>query len=381
MPEAAAGVVSAGDAARAGASVFSGPSSGLVVTGPRPLVPGGSGTGQLKALSRVLEDAPPGTVALGAVPFDPSQPGALRLGPALRTHGPVNLGGGPRVRPALVAGSRPVPGPAGYADAVRTTLARIAAGDAQKVVLARSLELTALDDWSVPDLLTSLARRNPAATVLAVPVDDPARPGGRWLVGASPELLLRRRGPSVLLRPLAGSTPRSPDPREDARRSEALLDSEKDRREHAYVVDAIVEALKPFCRKVNAPEPELLSTPAVWHLATRITALLSDGETTSADLVAALHPTPAVGGSPRAAAMRVIADVEGVDRGCYAGAVGWQDAEGDGEWVVAVRCAEARGRTLRIFGGAGIVAGSDPRAEVAETGAKMRTVLDAACPR
>ena len=374
-------VVSAGDAVRAGGSLFSGPTAGLVVTGPRPLVPGGSGTGQLGAVARALAEAPPGTVALGAVPFDPSQPGALRLGPALRTHGPVNLGGGPRIRPALVAGSRPVPGPAGYADAVRATLARIAAGEAQKVVLARSLELTALDDWSVPDLLTTLARRNPAATVLAVPVDDPAEAGGRWLVGASPELLLRRRGPSVLLRPLAGSTPRSPDPREDARRAQALLESEKDRREHAFVVDAIVEALKPFCRTVNAPEPELLSTPAVWHLATRVTALLSDGATTSADLVAALHPTPAVGGSPRDAALRVIADVEGVDRGCYAGAVGWQDADGDGEWVVAVRCAEVRGRALRIFGGAGIVAGSDPQAEVTETGAKMRTVLDAACPR
>ena len=165
------------------------------------------------------------------------------------------------------------------------------------------------------------------------------------------------------------------------RRADQLMASDKDRREHAFVVDAIVEALAPFCRTITTPEPELMATPAVWHLATRITALLTDTDTTSVDLVAALHPTPAVGGSPRAAAIRVIDEVEGLDRGCYAGAVGWQDVHGDGEWVVAVRCAEVSGRGLRIFAGAGIVAGSDPDLEVAETAAKMRTVLDSAIPR
>lgn len=180
---------------------------------------------------------------------------------------------------------------------------------------------------------------------------------------------------------MAGSIPRSPEPDEDIRRSDALLTSDKDRREHRFVVDAVVEALSPFCRTITAPEPELVATPAVWHLATRITALLNDTATTSVDLVAALHPTPAVGGSPRKAALEVIGEVEGLDRGCYAGAVGWQDVHGDGEWVVAVRCAEVKGRTLRIFAGAGIVEGSDPDAEVVETAAKMRTVLDAATSR
>ncbi|PRY13423.1 isochorismate synthase [Kineococcus rhizosphaerae] len=367
-------------AVRGGATVFSGEKSTLVQTGPRPLVPGGSGAEQLRRATAALDGAERGVIVAGAVPFDLSRPGALRLGPADMTPGPLAVPLGSRAQ-VTVARSRPVPSPAGYADAVRAGLDRIRAGRVDKVVLARTLELEALDDWSVPQLLSELVARNPSATALAVPLDDPADPGARWLVGATPELLLRRRGPSVLLRPLAGSIPRSPEPDEDIRRSDALMNSDKDRREHQFVVDAVVEALSPFCRTVNAPEPELVATPAVWHLATRVTALLNDTDTTSVDLVAALHPTPAVGGSPRKEALKVIDEVEGLDRGCYAGAVGWQDVHGDGEWVVAVRCAEVRGRSLRIFAGAGIVEGSDPDAEVAETAAKMRTVLDAATAR
>ena len=374
-PEAAALAV------RAGATVFSGEKSTLVQSGPRPLVPGVSGLEQLRRTVAALEGAPVGLIAAGAVPFDLRTPGALRLGMAETTPGPLQLPLGGGRRKVTVARSRPRPSPAGYADAVRTALGRIASGEVDKVVLARTLELEALDDWSVPELVAELVARNPAATTLAVPLDDPADSQARWLVGASPELLLRRRGPSVLLRPLAGSIPRSPEPDEDMRRADALMVSDKDRREHAFVVDAIVEALTPFCRTITTPEPELMATPAVWHLATRISALLTDTATTSVDLVSALHPTPAVGGSPRAAAMRVIDEVEGLDRGCYAGAVGWQDVHGDGEWVVAVRCAEVSGRRLRVFGGAGIVQGSDPDLEVAETAAKMRTVLDSAIPR
>ena len=374
-PEAAALAV------RAGATVFSGEKSTLVQSGPRPLVPGVSGLEQLRRTVAALEGAPVGLIAAGAVPFDLRTPGALRLGMAETTPGPLQLPLGGGRRKVTVARSRPRPSPAGYADAVRTALGRIASGEVDKVVLARTLELEALDDWSVPELVAELVARNPAATTLAVPLDDPADSQARWLVGASPELLLRRRGPSVLLRPLAGSIPRSPEPDEDMRRADALMVSDKDRREHAFVVDAIVEALTPFCRTITTPEPELMATPAVWHLATRISALLTDTATTSVDLVSALHPTPAVGGSPRAAAMRVIEEVEGLDRGCYAGAVGWQDVHGDGEWVVAVRCAEVSGRRLRVFGGAGIVQGSDPDLEVAETAAKMRTVLDSAIPR
>ncbi|MCI2238230.1 isochorismate synthase [Paenibacillus sp. TRM 82003] len=377
MPEPAAAVL----ALRAGATVFSDAKSTLVQTGPRPLVPGGSGAEQLGRTVHALEGEPEGVLVAGAVPFDLAAPGALRVGPAVRTPGPLTPTAGRLPARVTVARSRPWPTPARYAASVRAALERIDAGEVQKVVLARSLELTALGDWSVPQLVAELAARNPAATTLAVPVDDPAVPGGRWLVGASPELLLRRRGPSVLLRPLAGSVPRSPEPAEDLRRADALMASDKDRREHAYVVEAVVETLRPLCRTVSAPEPELLATPTVWHLATRITALLNDTETTSVDLVAALHPTPAVGGSPRGAAAQVIREVEEVDRGCYAGAVGWQDGDGDGEWVVGVRCAEVAGNLLRILGGAGIVAGSDPEAEVRETAAKMRTVLEAAARR
>jgi len=368
-------------AVRAGATVFSTEKSTLVQTGPRPLVPGGSGAEQLRQTPEALDGVERDVIVAGAVPFDVTQPGALRMGRMETMPGPLTLPLIGARKQVTVARSRPAPAPSGYAETVRTALARIDSGTVDKVVLARTLALEALDDWSVPDLLAELVGRNPGATSLAVPIDDPADPAARWLVGASPELLLRRRGPSVILRPLAGSIPRSAEPDEDLRRADALMASDKDRREHAFVVDSVVESLKPFCRTINAPEPELVATPAVWHLATRITALLNDTDTTSVDLVAALHPTPAVGGSPRAAAIDVIREIEGLDRGCYAGAVGWQDVHGDGEWVVAVRCAEVSGRSLRIFAGAGIVAGSNPDLEVAETAAKMRTVLDAAIAR
>ncbi|MFB9377276.1 isochorismate synthase MenF [Kineococcus gynurae] len=350
------------------------------MSGPRPLVPGGSGLAQLRATPALLADAGDDTVVCGAVPFDVAEPGALRVGTAeFRNVGAIPVA---RARTApLLAGSRPVPEPARYRAAVAEALRRIETGALAKVVLARSLELTALSPWSVPQLAGELSARNPMATTVAVPVDDPVDPAARWLVGASPELLLRRRGPSVSLRPLAGSIPRSADPAEDARRGEQLLGSDKDRREHAVVVEAILEALRPFCRQINAPEPELHATPALWHLATPVTGLLIDREVTSTHLVAALHPTPAVGGTPRSEALSVIREIEGLDRGCYAGAVGWQDGDGDGEWVVAVRCGEVSGRRLRIFAGAGIVAGSDPAAELAETGVKMRTMLDALSSR
>jgi isochorismate synthase EntC len=158
----------------------------------------------------------------------------------------------------------------------------------------------------------------------------------------------------------------------------ALLESEKDLHEHAVVVAAVRESLAPFCTDLEAPErPTLVRTAAMWHLSTTVTGTLADPGTTALDLASALHPTPAVCGTPTDLARRVIAESEPFDRGPYTGMVGWQDADGDGEWVVTIRCAEAEGRTLRLFAGAGVVAASTSEAETAETAAKFRTFLHA----
>jgi isochorismate synthase len=202
---------------------------------------------------------------------------------------------------------------------------------------------------------------------------------GAVLVGASPELLVARRGEVVTCRPFAGSAPRLPDPQADEASGAALAESAKNRHEHQLVVDAMRDALDPLCTELEiAPEPQLTKTAAVWHLYTPITGRLRERSTTALDLAVALHPTPAVGGVPAAAAAELITELEG-DRAFYAGAVGWCDQRGDGRWVVSIRCAQlsADRRTADAHSGGGIVAESDPDDEVAETTTKFNTILSA----
>ncbi len=168
----------------------------------------------------------------------------------------------------------------------------------------------------------------------------------------------------------------SADPVEDLRRAEELLHSEKDLAEHAFVADAVRAALAPYCAELIVPErPTLLRTAAMWHLSSTVTGILREPSTTALELALALHPTPAVCGTPTDRARAAIGELEPFDRGLYTGVVGWGDATGDGEWVVTLRCAEADGDRLRLFAGAGVVAASDPELELAETSAKFRTFL------
>ncbi len=323
-------------------------------------------------------------IALGALPFGPGTPAALRIPDTVHraagTVGNVTAG-----LPADLVDLVPHPGEADYAHAVATALLRLRAedDDLRKVVLSRTLRARTPAPVDVRVLLTRLLSADPDAFVYAVDLPrDPARdePGGgpRTLVGASPELLLARHGDTVTACPLAGSAPRCEDPAEDARRARALLSSAKDLTEHAVVADAVRGALAPWCRDLDVPAvPELRSSATLWHLATPVTGVLASSSTTSLDLLAALHPTPAVCGVPVDAARRLIGDLEPFDRRYFTGAVGWCDADGDGEWAVTIRCAEVHDRTVTLFAGAGIVAASDPDAEVAETAAKFRTSLAA----
>jgi isochorismate synthase len=269
-----------------------------------------------------------------------------------------------------------VPEPGRYVRGVRDALAELASGALRKVVLARALDVHATID--VPVTLRELVRGDPDAYAFALALPPAAGGGARTLLGASPELLVSRRGNDVVAHPLAGSAPRSAYAAEDARRATALLASAKDRREHAFVVVAVREALRPLCGALTVPrQPALVRTGAMWHLGTRIAGRLADPSLTSLAVAEALHPTPAVCGTPVAAALAAIRRIEPFERGFYGGAVGWCDLHGDGEWVVAIRCAEVGEDALRLYAGAGIVPGSDPEAELAETAAKSRTLLRA----
>jgi isochorismate synthase len=203
-------------------------------------------------------------------------------------------------------------------------------------------------------------------------------------VGASPELLVARRGTTVRCHPLAGTAGLTGHADDDRRSADDLLASQKNQREHRLVVDAIADELRGRCSTLSVPDTaslELLRSVA--HLGTVIEGTLAGADTavpTALDLLAALHPTPAVGGTPRPQALELIERLEAVDRGRWAGPVGYIDAAGDGEWMIGIRSAAIRPDGTRLCAGAGIVAGSDPASELAETTVKLRPVLQAIYP-
>jgi isochorismate synthase len=318
---------------------------------------------------------------VGALPFDRAaddflfQPGSVSDAPPARTAA------GPR--PGRRWRVSPEPSRAAYEAAVAKALELIRAsrGDAEpldKIVLSRSVLLEA--DPPV-DLLALSGRLlgDPGAVRFLTPIGPDADGVPRHLIGATPELLVSKTGATIVSHPLAGSAPRSAALAEDRAAAETLAHSQKDQREHRWVVEAILDGLAPYCRTLAAPsEPVLVSTLTMWHLGTRIEGRLKDPEgVSSAELAAVLHPTPAVGGTPRGRSLALIPELEGYDRGFYAGAVGWTDRAGDGEWYVSLRCAEVSGRQVRIYAGAGIVEGSVPGEEAEETSAKLQAMLRA----
>lgn len=263
-----------------------------------------------------------------------------------------------------------------YRRNVEEALARIESGAFEKVVLSRAMRVQAHVD--ARGLLQRLMPRNTQGYTFAVDLAAKAGQGRRTLVGASPELLLSKRAGQVVSHPLAGSVPRVADPLEDQARAQRLLASSKDLREHAYVVQAVARALAPHCRRLLVPPtPALVATATMWHLGTRIIGQLEDPATDALTLALALHPTPAVCGHPCQAARSFIQQYEGLERDYFAGLVGWTNVQGDGEWAVTIRCAELTEQHATLYAGAGIVSGSDPALELAETEAKMQTMLGA----
>lgn len=336
-----------------------------------------------------------GPVAFAALPFDPDRPGRLIVPRVVLGAEPggrrwlTAVGPDPDPAAELAALLDPPTDPdngAGSADPtsyqLRSPVApeswrdqvvgqardRIADGLLDKAVLARELVLTT--DQAIPPeaVVERLHGAFPQAILFLV--DS--------FVGASPELLVSRRGDVVRAHPLAGTAARATDPTLDQRRMADLLGSTKDRWEHRITIDWLLDNLLPFCSYVDAePEPSIVTMANVHHLGTLVEGRLSEPAAPVLELVAALHPTPAVGGSPQKDALALIGELEGTDRGRYAGPVGWVDAAGNGEFAVGIRSAELTPDGARFLAGVGVVADSDPVAELAETRAKFRAMLGA----
>lgn len=257
-----------------------------------------------------------------------------------------------------------------WAARVAEAVSRINAGDLDKVVLARDLLVQAEGAVDPRWVLRALAERYDNTWVFAV----------SGMLGATPELLVRRERGLVTSRVLAGTIRRTGDDAKDLSLAASLARSSKDLEEHEYAVRSVADALAPHCSSMNVPEsPFVLHLPNVMHLATDVTGVATDSASSLA-LAASLHPSAAVGGTPTDLAVALIAELEGMDRGRYAGPVGWMDATGDGEWGIALRSGcyvPGDPSTLRIFAGCGIVAGSDPEAEVSEADAKFVPMRDA----
>lgn len=270
------------------------------------------------------------------------------------------------------------PSPGAYARLVAAVTESIAEDpELHKVVLGRWIDVLAERDLAPAKVLCDLAMRHRGAQLFSIPLTG--HEPGPVLVGASPELLISRRGRRIRSLPLAGSIPRSPDHREDRRRRTALERSVKDLAEHAFVVESLRQALRPLCAQLQIDaRPHLVATDTMWHLGTGITGVLAGEEPPCALRLAQLcHPTPAVCGTPAGRAAEVIAAVERRDRGYLAGACGWVDARGDGDFAVTIRAGVIDGARISLFAGAGIVAGSDPELEARETEAKLGTMLSA----
>jgi menaquinone-specific isochorismate synthase len=328
-----------------------------------------------------------GPVAFGALPFDPQVPAELivpaeiwgRADDGTRWHTVICQSGeleaiGAAERPLLPRESpsrftvEPSRSPESWCELVEQATKAMADGGLRKVALARELVVTADAPFDRVSVLSRLRATYPGCHLYCVD----------GFLGASPELLVSRAGDVVRSHPMAGTAARGGDPATDARLAASLLASVKDREEHQITIDMVHDTLLDWCSYIDyEAEPSIVPVANVQHLATLVEGRLSQPAPSVLELVAALHPTPAVCGSPRDAALAFILEHEGFDRGRYAGAVGWVDGGGNGSWAVSLRCAALDGSVARLYAGNGIVADSDPTTELAETRAKFQAMLSA----
>ena len=266
----------------------------------------------------------------------------------------------------------PLRNPLAWTAAIENAAARLRAGEAAKVVLAREVLARGDGVVSAGMVVRGLRAAYPSCFTYLVAGAD-----GTAFAGASPELLIRRSGRRAFAQPMAGSVARGTTDADDERLAHMLVESAKDEAEHRLVSDFVVRALQPFATRVTAGQPEVVRFTNIQHLATSVEAELADPGADALTMAAALHPTPAVGGWPREAADVLIDDLEGMERGWYAGAVGWIDGSGDGELAVALRCGLLWEDGARLYAGVGVMPDSDPARELEETELKFKALLTA----
>jgi isochorismate synthase len=358
--------------------------------------PGGDPTAAARSVSEALAGievddevrlAGCGPVAFGTLPFTRGAPSELvvpavvagRADDGTRWVTTIDDVAADPDRPQLQAEVDPLPAvrrfavtaqrdPEDWCALVERATKSMAGGTLHKVVLARQIDIAADQAIDRLAVLQRLRSAYPGCHVVSI----------AGFVAASPELLVSVAGDIVRSHPMAGTAPRGGDPTTDQRLAASLLASTKDRQEHQITIDMVHDTLLPWCSYLDyEAEPSVVAVANVQHLATLVEGRLSQPAPSVLELVAALHPTPAVAGWPRDEALAWIAEHEGFDRRRYAGTAGWVDAAGNGTWAVSVRCAEVDGPAARVWAGNGIVADSDPSIELAETRSKLQALLSA----
>lgn len=314
-------------------------------------------------------------IMVGAIPFDTRQPSALFIPDAWETFSRQEKQQASRYftghQSLNVTERRAIPEQDTFESMVARAAALTATPEVDKVVLSRLIDITADAEIDSGALLERLVAQNPVSYNFHVPLED-----GGVLLGASPELLLRKEGERFSSLPLAGSARRQPDDVLDREAGNRLLASEKDRHEHDLVTQAMKTVLRDRSSELHLPSsPQLITTPTLWHLGTPFEGKANAGEN-ALTLACLLHPTPALSGFPHQAAIKLIAELEPFDRDLFGGIVGWCDADGNGEWVVTIRCAKLHKNQVRLFAGAGVVPASSPVGEWRETGVKLSTMLN-----
>lgn len=312
-------------------------------------------------------------IIVGAIPFDPAEASCLYIPEHAEWRarsGAVQTGA--TSMPELLE-QKNIPDEQGFKRTVEHAIVNFRHSDVRKAVLSVQRELLFAQDVDVSAMQNNLRAQNPSGYHFRVPMPD-----GATLIGVSPELLVHKDGLDFVSNPLAGSAKRMADPEADRRNADWLAASEKDHYEHRLVTEDIASQLSELCTQLNVPQrPSLISTPALWHLSTRIEGTLADPSISALQLACRLHPTPAVCGFPTERARHLIRFVEHVERGLFTGMVGWCDAQGNGEWVVTIRCGTIKRNKVRLFAGAGIVEASSPDSEWTEVQTKLGTMLRA----
>ena len=326
-----------------------------------------------QALDRARQAGQSNPIIVGAIPFDPAEASCLYVPEHAQWRTRSTLArAGTATLPVLVE-QKNIPDEQAFKRAVEHAIVNFRHSDVRKAVLSVQRKLIFAQDVDVNAMQHNLRAQNPSGYHFRVPMPD-----GATLIGVSPELLVRKVGLSFLSNPLAGSAKRMADPEADRRNADWLSASEKDHYEHGFVTQDIVSQLGELCTQLNLPQrPSLISTPALWHLSTRIEGTLADPTVSALQLACRLHPTPAVCGFPTERARRLIRFVEPFERGLFTGMVGWCDAQGNGEWVVTIRCGTVKRNSVRLFAGAGIVEASSPDSEWTEVQTKLGTMLRA----